>query len=547
MSLDFKKIYFIILISFIFYTKNVSSSDQFSNKFIFDFEINFKNFFLYDESMTSGKLDRIFVNLEDKFYSSLEEKLSYSNSINIIKGNNYLDVEVNQEYFSWDSIKINNFDENINFKLIHMNQNYDLTNAKESYESLSYEKIFELSIPKKIKPRNDIIYIAQRELNLEHSSTWVYNQKDNYSWIRSRNFPENVTFDKIEFVFLNNKNFDFYQEIFKRSSLKFKKKSVSFFSFLSKWEVVLFDYLPSYYEIKDEFIHFNFIVPRSYTRDYFLDELIISSSEQNFILAKDDPSILMEELLLMDVSLGVINKNDNIAWYTHIEDSNDIILDLSFLGLYDRELGQQGKKKIKLISSRDFDFNIELGNAFKDLKNFYNNVNSKNRLNIIKKIISENFDESKFRFENKCFNVLGYKILIARPFNFTLDTEKIECQQNIKQIDNKNFSVSRYITIEDFKIIEKKFKSEDDLVVKKNEKFSNYLFLFFDIFLSLIIVLFLFIYKKIIINNKDFLINYRYVLMFFSIMFFSLFNINFIFLFLLFFYISFVHNFFFNK
>ena len=49
--------------------------------------------------MTSGKLDRIFVNLEDKFYSSLEEKLSYSNSINIIKGNNYLDVEVNQEYF----------------------------------------------------------------------------------------------------------------------------------------------------------------------------------------------------------------------------------------------------------------------------------------------------------------------------------------------------------------------------------------------------------------------------------------------------------------
>ena len=112
-----------------------------------------------------------------------------------------------------------------------MNQNYDLTNAKESYESLSYEKIFELSIPKKIKPRNDIIYIAQRELNLEHSSTWVYNQKDNYSWIRSRNFPKNVTFDKIEFVFLNNKNFDFYQEIFKRSSMKFKKKSVSFFLF----------------------------------------------------------------------------------------------------------------------------------------------------------------------------------------------------------------------------------------------------------------------------------------------------------------------------
>ena len=86
----------------------------------------------------------------------------------------------------------------------------------------------------------------------------------------------------------------------------------------------------------------------------------------------------------MDVSLGVINKNDNIAWYTHIEDSNDIILDLSFLGLYEKELGQQVKKKIKLISSRDFDFNIELGNAFKDLKNLYNNVNSKNRLNIIK-------------------------------------------------------------------------------------------------------------------------------------------------------------------
>ena len=142
---------------------------------------------------------------------------------------------------------------------------------------------------------------------------------------------------------------------------------------------------------------------------------------------------------------------------------------------------------------------------------------------------------------------MGYKILISRPYNFTLDAEKIECQQDIKKINNKNFSVLRYITIEDFKVIEKKFNSEDDLGVKKNEKFSNYLFLFFDIFLSLIIVLFLFVYKKIIINNKDFLFNYRYFLMFFSIMSFSLFNFNFIFLFLLFFYISYVHIFFFNK
>ena len=80
-----------------------------------------------------------------------------------------------------------------------MNQNYDLTNAKESYESLSYEKIFELSIPKKIKPRNDIIYIAQRELNLEHSSTWVYNQKDNYL-DKIKKFQKTF-FDKIDLSF----------------------------------------------------------------------------------------------------------------------------------------------------------------------------------------------------------------------------------------------------------------------------------------------------------------------------------------------------------
>ena len=112
------------------------------------------------------------------------------------------------------------------------------------------------------------------------------------------------------------------------------------------------------------------------------------------------------------------------------------------------------EKEIKLISSKDFDF-IELGNTFKDQINFYNNVNLKNRLNILKKIISENFERRKFRFENKCFNTLGYKILIAKPFNFTLDTVEIDCQQNIKEIDNQNFSLLRYITIEDFKIIEK--------------------------------------------------------------------------------------------
>ena len=34
---------------------------------------------------TRGKLDKIFVNFEEKFYGSLE-KLSYSNYINILKG-----------------------------------------------------------------------------------------------------------------------------------------------------------------------------------------------------------------------------------------------------------------------------------------------------------------------------------------------------------------------------------------------------------------------------------------------------------------------------
>lgn len=548
MSLSFKKIYFIILISLIFYTKNVLSYNQLSNKFFFDLKINFENFnnLFNDELQTRGKLDKIFVNFEEKFYGSLEEKLSYSNYINILKGSNYLDVEVNKEKlkFSWDSIKINNFDKNLDFQLIHLNKTYELLNAEERNQNPSFKKIFETSIPKKIKPRNDFLYIFQRELDLKNSSNWVYNQKDNYSWIRSRNFPKNITFDKIEFVFLNNKNFDYYQEIFKRSSLKFKKKSVSFFSFLNKWEIVLFDYLPSYYEIKDELVYF--IIPRSYTRDYFLDELIISSSEQNFILSKDDSSILMQDLLLKNVSLGIHNKYDNIAWYTLIQNSNDIILDLSFLEIYE-ELGLEKEKEIKLISSKDFDFNIELGNAFKDQINFYNNVNLKSRLNILKKIISENFERRKFRFENKCFNTLGYKILIAKPFNFTLDTVQIDCQQNIKEIDSQNFSLLRYITIEDFKIIEKKFNSEDDLVVKKNEYFSNYLFLFFDIFLSLIIVLFLFVYKKIIFNNKDFLFNYRYVLMFLSIIVFSLSNFNLIFLFLLFFYTSYIHIFFSNK
>ena len=88
--------------------------------------------------------------------------------------------------------------------------------------------------------------------------------------------------------------------------------------------------MPSYYEIKDEFVYFNFIIPRSYTRDYFLDELIISSSEQNFILSKENASILMQDLLLKNVSLGIHNKHDNIVWYTLIQNSNDIILDLVF-------------------------------------------------------------------------------------------------------------------------------------------------------------------------------------------------------------------------
>ncbi len=548
MLLDSKNFFFIILIYLIFYTQNNLSSNQLDNKFLFELEINFKNFDnLFDnESKTKGKLDSIFVGLEDKFYSSLEEKLSYANTIDIVKSDNYAEVNVNKEYFSWDSIKILNFDERLNFQLEHMDQIYDLKNAKESYKAPSYEKIFEVSIPKKIKPRNEILYISQRELDLKSTFNWVYNKSDGYSWMRSRNFPKNIVFDKIEFVFINNKNFDFYQEIFKKSSLKFKKKSVSIFSFLNNWDVVLFDYLPSYYEIKDEFVHFNFIIPRSFTSDYILDEVIISSSEQNFILSKDDSSILMEELFLKSVSLGVINKNNNILWYTNVKNSKDIILDLSSLGINERKLGSLRERKIKLISSKDFSFDIQLGNAFKDQKDFYKNVNAKSRLNTLNKIISENFEEKKFNFENKCFSVIGYKTLITRPYIFTLDTEKIHCQPNIKMIDKENFTLLRYITIEDSKIVEKKFNSEDDIGDKENIPFSNYLFLFLDILLSLIMVFFLFVYKKII-NNMNFLFNYRYVLMFLSIIVFSLSNFNLIFLFLLFFYTSYIHIFFSNK
>ena len=57
---------------------------------------------------------------------------------------------------------------------------------------------------------------------------------------------------------------------------------------------------------------------------------------------------------------------------------------------------------------------------------------------------------------------------------------KIECQQDIKKINNKILAIK--VQQLKFQSYRKKFNSEDDLVVKKNEKFSNYLFLFFDIF-----------------------------------------------------------------
>ena len=66
-----------------------------------------------------------------------------------------------------------------------MNRIYRLQNADESYKSNSYEKIFQLKVPEKIKLRNDYHYIAQRELNLESTYGWTYNLSDGYSWIRS--------------------------------------------------------------------------------------------------------------------------------------------------------------------------------------------------------------------------------------------------------------------------------------------------------------------------------------------------------------------------
>ena len=118
----------------------------------FDLKINFENFnnLFNDELQTRGKLDKIFVNFEEKFYGSLEEKLSYSNYINILKGNNYLDVEVNKEKlkFSWDSIKINNYDKNLDFQLIHLNNTYELLNA-EVIKILHLKKYLKLAFLKK--------------------------------------------------------------------------------------------------------------------------------------------------------------------------------------------------------------------------------------------------------------------------------------------------------------------------------------------------------------------------------------------------------------
>ena len=143
-------------------------------------------------------------------------------------------------------------------------------------------------------------------------------------------------------------------------------------------------------EINDSYINFSFIIPKSFTNKFYLDEIIISSPKEN-LTSKNDKTISKRELLLKEILLqsNESSKGD-IIWYT--KDNDDVIIDLSFLSLYEKDLIK--KRSLKIKSSNKFEFDYELGYSYKDWSAYFNSTNMDIRIKEVKKIIKEYFNKN---------------------------------------------------------------------------------------------------------------------------------------------------------
>jgi hypothetical protein len=83
-----------------------------------------------------------------------------------------------------------------------MGQIWDLKNAKKNSSNRTYKNVFSISMPNIINPRDNFRYIVQRELNFKPTFGWAHNTWENNSWIRTRDFPRDIKYDKIELIFL---------------------------------------------------------------------------------------------------------------------------------------------------------------------------------------------------------------------------------------------------------------------------------------------------------------------------------------------------------
>ena len=543
MSQTFNKFFYTIFFIIFIFHHNLQS-DQIGEKYIFSFQINLENLnkIMKVSPDQYGKLDNIFSNFAEKYFSSAQEKESFYEDFKSFKQDKSLEITVEQEFFSWDSLKLKDFDFDQSFSIEYLGQVYGLQNAKKNSSDRTYKTVFSISTPNIIKPRDNFKYIFQRELNFKSTFGWVHNTWENNSWIRTRDFPRNVKYDKIELKFFNFKDFDYFQKIFRKSTMKFKKKSASILSPIHRYKVVMFEYLPNYYEINDSYINFSFIIPKSFTNKFYLDEIIISSPKENFLTSKNDKTISKRELLLKEILLqsNESSKGD-IIWYT--KDNDDVIIDLSFLSLYEKDLIK--KRSLKIKSSNKFEFDYELGYSYKDWSAYFNSTNMDIRIKEVKKIIKEYFNKNFFEYNDQCFKRDNFTLSSKPPFNFTVGASVIPCDDNIRKIDYENFILKELFYIKNHQIKQYKDQKNNNNQIFKSSKSYNMLFL--DIFIILICIIF-FKYTPIILEifNKNKSIN-KILLIFLPITLLSLVNLKFIFIFLIFLYVGYARYFYLNK
>jgi hypothetical protein len=106
MSLTFNKSFFIIFFIIFLFHYNLKS-DQQGDKYLFSFQINSENLnkIMKPSPKKSGKLDSIFSNFSEKYFSSQQEEASFYEDFKSFKEDKLLEITVEQEFFSWDSLK----------------------------------------------------------------------------------------------------------------------------------------------------------------------------------------------------------------------------------------------------------------------------------------------------------------------------------------------------------------------------------------------------------------------------------------------------------